>query len=88
MAQYHVGCGPISGAIYAGTLNKKGDMWLNKTDVTEEALASVRDHLEYQAQKEKQSTFGYEWTKKNGTVVQLLIKILSPQEETNDVSNS
>ena len=39
MAEYHVGVG-IAG-IYAGTLNKKGDMWINKTDVTDEALRSV-----------------------------------------------
>ena len=31
MPEYHVGWG-IYG-IYAGTLNKKGDMWLRKSDV-------------------------------------------------------
>lgn len=35
MAEYHVGCG-IAG-IYAGTLNKQGTEWLNKSEVTEEA---------------------------------------------------
>ena len=39
MAEYHVGVG-IAG-IYAGTINKKGDMWINKSDVTDEALQSV-----------------------------------------------
>ena len=31
--------------IYAGTINKKGDMWINKTDVTDEALWSVASYL-------------------------------------------
>ena len=43
MAEYHVGCG-ITG-IFAGTLNKKGDMWVNKTKVTDEAVRAVAQYL-------------------------------------------
>lgn len=43
MAEYHVGCG-IAG-IYAGTLNKKGDRWLHKSDVTDEALIAVAQYF-------------------------------------------
>lgn len=43
MAEYHVGCGLFG--IYAGTLNKKGDMWINKSDVTEEVLDSTFQYL-------------------------------------------
>ena len=43
MAEYHVGVG-IAG-IYAGTINKKGDMWINKSDVTDEALWSIASYL-------------------------------------------
>lgn len=39
MKEYHVGCGIAS--IYAGILNKKGDQWLHKSDVTDEALRAV-----------------------------------------------
>lgn len=42
MAQYHVGCGIT--AIYAGTLNKKGNMWVNKSDVTDEAFNAVAQY--------------------------------------------
>lgn len=42
MAEYHVGCGIAS--IYAGTLNKKGDKWLNKSDVTDEAFWAVAQY--------------------------------------------
>ena len=43
MAEYHVGCG-ISG-IFAGTINKKGDMWVNKSEVTDEAIKAVAQFL-------------------------------------------
>ena len=42
MAQYHVGCGLA--AIYAGTLHKKGNMWLHKSDVTNEAFDAVAQY--------------------------------------------
>lgn len=43
MAEYHVGCGMAN--IYAGTLNKKGNMWINKTPVTDEAISAVAQYL-------------------------------------------
>lgn len=47
MAEYHVGNG-LAG-IYAGTLDKSGMMWRNKSDVTDEAIAAVfswfADHM-------------------------------------------
>lgn len=43
MAEYHVGCG-LAG-IYAGTLNRKGETWRNKSDVTHEALCAVAQYL-------------------------------------------
>ena len=42
MATYHVGCGIAR--IYAGTLNKKGNMWVNKSDVTDEAFRAVAQY--------------------------------------------
>ena len=42
MAEYHVGCGILG--IYAGTLNKKGNMWLHKSDVTNEAFIAVAQY--------------------------------------------
>ena len=42
MADYHVGCG-ITG-IFAGTLNKKGNMWLHKSDVTKEGFNAVEQY--------------------------------------------
>lgn len=39
MAEYHVGFGKAG--IYAGTLNKKSDMWVNKSLVTNEVFVGV-----------------------------------------------
>lgn len=54
MAVYHVGCGAF--AIYAGTLNKKGNMWVNKSEVTDEACDAVAEYLLNQ-EKEMHFTF-------------------------------
>lgn len=43
MANYHVGCG-ITG-IFAGTINKTNTMWVNKSDVTYEAISAVAQFL-------------------------------------------
>lgn len=43
MAEYHVGCG-ITG-IFAGTINKTSTMWVNKSDVTDEAISAVAQYL-------------------------------------------
>lgn len=54
MAEYHVGCG-ITG-IFAGTLNKSGDMWKNKSDVTHEAFSVV---AQYCLEHNESMSFGY-----------------------------
>ncbi|MBQ1575219.1 MAG: hypothetical protein IIZ78_29150 [Clostridiales bacterium] len=42
MSGYHVGCGITE--IYAGTLNKSGNMWTNKSIVTDEAYKAVAQY--------------------------------------------
>lgn len=74
MAEYHVGAGCFG--IYAGTLNKRGDMWQNKTECTDEALAAVRDYLFDKIEGGK-SEFGYEWTRKDGRIVTLMVSVRS-----------
>lgn len=53
MAEYHVGCGAFG--IYAGTVNKKGDMWLNKSEVTEEATYAVIQYVKQNMTLNKKS---------------------------------
>jgi hypothetical protein len=54
MTQYHVCCGIT--AIWAGTLNKKGNTWRNKSDVTDEACSAV---AQYFLQNDKLMVFTY-----------------------------
>lgn len=75
MPNYHVGCSEITGTIYAGTVKKNGFEWLNKSDVTEEAIGAVRDHLTNKAILEKKDWYGYEWTRKDGKKIILSVKI-------------
>lgn len=43
MAEYHVGCGAFG--IYAGTLKPNGIEWINKSDVTDEAISATAQYL-------------------------------------------
>lgn len=78
MAEYHVGCGAF-GHIYAGTLKKNGKEWQNRTECTDEALCAVRDCLYTEAVMENRTVHGYEWTGKDGRIVELLVKIREPE---------
>lgn len=45
MKKLHVGCSPLTGTIFTGTVLKDGMTWgANKTDVTIEALVAVAQH--------------------------------------------
>ena len=54
MSKYHVGCGAF--AIYAGTVNAKGDRWQNKNDVTDEAMRSVAQYIKQEMEGREQTT--------------------------------
>lgn len=89
MAVYHVGCGSLSGRIYAGTVNKKGDKWVNKNDVTEEALGAVRDHLLAAKNLEENKdavAIGYQWETDNNKIItlQLVVKDKEEVKEENE----
>ena len=81
MADYHVSAG-VFGRVYAGTLMPKKDgrpqMWRAKSDVTEEAIAAVRDHMVCDCLDEGNGKLqgGYEWTRKDGKKVLLLVKVV------------
>lgn len=78
MAEYHVGCGAF--AIYAGTLNSKNkSLWQNKTECTDEAINAVRDYMVDNClggiRCSKANSDGYEWTLKDGRIVELRVTI-------------
>lgn len=73
MSEYHVGCG-IAG-IYAGTLNKKGDMWVNKSLVTNEVLSAAFEYL-YMNIKEFRATIN------DVEYAMRIVPITEPQADT------
>lgn len=78
MTEYHVGAGPFG--IYAGTLNSKNkSLWQNKTECTDEAICAVLDYMVTELlgglDCSKGTTSGYEWTLKDGRVVELRVTI-------------
>ena len=79
MTEYHVSAGAFG--IYAGRINKKGDKWLEKSDVTDEALCAVRDYLYDQAIAEGKSICGYEWNRKDGRIIELLVRIKEGEDK-------
>ena len=84
--EYHVSAG-LFGGIYAGTLMPKKEgkpqMWRNKSDVTDEAICAVRDHMVSECLDEKNGKMqgGYEWKRKDGKTVVLLVKVEEPSNE-------
>lgn len=72
MAEYHVGCGAFG--IYAGTLNKKGDMWLRKSDVTNEAIDAVIGHMYFQI-PEGEKAYACAVKLKNGKYARLKLEV-------------
>jgi hypothetical protein len=44
MANFKVGCSPITSIIYAGSVSKTG-LWGKKHDVTDSAVGAVAQHL-------------------------------------------
>lgn len=86
MAEYHVGCGAFG--IYAGTLEPKNkSMWRNKSDVTEEAIEAVRDHMVMKLlggfDCSKASSSGWAWKLKDGRIVELRVTIKEDEENGN-----
>lgn len=73
MADYHVSAGLFG--IYAGRINKKGDKWLEKSDVTEECFHAVRDYLVMECKEKKLSQTGFEWKRKDGKIVELIVSV-------------
>ncbi len=45
MTKIRIGCSPITGTIYAGSVSKNGLWGKNKVDVTDEAIRSVAGSL-------------------------------------------
>lgn len=83
MAEYHVGAGAFG--IYAGRINKNGDKWLEKSEVTDEVLFATTNYLYREAVLNNKNTWGYEWDTEDGKVIELIVKIR--ENENNEISS-
>lgn len=60
MGDYHVGCSEITGVIYAGRAKTcpSGMQWIDKSEVTDEAIGAVVAKMLYEMKK-GDTSFGY-----------------------------
>ena len=72
MPEYHVGCGLLG--IYAGTLKKNGAEWLNKSDVTNEAINAVVQHMYFKI-PEGEKAFAYGFKMRDGNYTRLMVEV-------------
>ena len=77
MANFHLKV-TEDGAIYAGSIDKKGRM-NNKSEVTEEALAVARDHLIIMSRKENKM-LAYRWDYPTGKTILLKIEEMDTKD--------
>ena len=81
MAEYHVGFNSENGSILGGTKTKTGK-WQNKSEVTEEAMAAVRDHLLYLTARENKA-ISYGWQYPNGKTILLKLE----EQDSENIKN-
>lgn len=85
MAEYHVGCG-MFGTIYAGTMappRKDGlQMWLNKSDVTDEAIEAVMGRFVAEMERNKESEIEQAWGVRGGKTLKVTFEL--EERSTND----
>lgn len=70
-----VDCSPITGTLRIGRLGKARTHLLEWEEREDEILCSVRDFLCEKAERNGSADFGYEWTRKDGKIVELRVII-------------
>lgn len=78
-----LGVSLITNTIYIGRVNASGHLWLEKRECIDEALEVVRDYL-VGMMDGGESTFGYEWTRKDGKIVELRATIRNGESKGED----
>ena len=76
-----LGVSPITNTIYIGRVDSKEKLWLEKRECTDEALCVVRDYL-CALVGETKTSFGYEWTRRDGMIVELVVKIRREEKDS------
>lgn len=70
-----IDCSPLTDTLRIGRVNKNRDRLLEWEAREDEILCAVRNFLFAKAQKENSNTYGYEWDRKDGKIVELRITV-------------
>ena len=70
-----IDCSALTNTLRVGRVSKKRDHLLEWEEREDEILCAVRDFLYQKAIENDAETFGYEWTRKDGKVVELRVTV-------------
>lgn len=70
-----IDCSPLSNSLRICRVGKSGTNILEQEDRENEIISAVRDFLVTLAERNNGNTFGYEWTRKDGKIVELRLTI-------------
>ena len=70
-----VDCSPLSNSLRICRVGKSGTNILEQENREKEIISAVRDFMVTLAERNKSNTFGYEWTRKDGKIVELRVAL-------------
>jgi hypothetical protein len=74
---------PLTNTLRIGRVGKARTHLLEWEDRGNEMLCAVRDYLSNLAEQHNSNTFGYEWTRKDGKVVELRVTVKDEDGKNN-----
>ena len=76
-----IDCSPLTGTLRIGRVGKARTHLLEWEEREDEILCAVRDFLYEKAKENSSNSFGYEWDRKDGGVVELRVIIKGGEGE-------
>ena len=70
-----IDCSPLSNSLRVCRVGKSGTNILEQENRENEIISAVRDFLVALAERNESNTFGYEWKRKDGKIVELRLTI-------------
>ena len=70
-----IDCSPLTNTLRIGRVGKARTHLLEWEERENEILNATRDFLLCLAERNKSNTFGYEWTRKDGKIVELRVTV-------------
>lgn len=70
-----IDCSYLTNTLRIGRKDKRKNILLEWEDREDDILCAVRDFLSNKCKEENTNTFGYEWDRKDGKIVELRVTI-------------